>query len=104
MTPGLGEASPHIQRYPTLQTVDENDKRALARSVCFGDAVIAIAITLLVIDIAGYALYDGTMVAAAFLSAATWTYASCDDRSIVAGLDQAIRLRSLTGPLQGAIS
>ena len=166
----------------TPEPADEGDKAALERTVLFSDAVMAIAITLVVLDIrlpdapltdpaalrdallalwpkyfayalsflvvgsfwmghmqkfrlirrfeanlawinllflmsigfvpfassvlsshenlVSYVLYDGTMVAAALLSAATWAYASHNDRLIDAGLDPAMRRRALTGPLR----
>lgn len=53
-------------------------------------------------NLAAYVLYDGTMVAAALLSAATWAYASVGNRLIDPGLSQAVRRRSLLAPLRVA--
>lgn len=52
----------------------------------------------------GYALYDGTMLVASLLAAATWAYASSGDRLIDPGVSAEARRRSLVGPLKvGAV-
>lgn len=53
-------------------------------------------------NVAAYVLYDGTMVAASLLSAATWAYASAGNRLIDPGLSLAARRRSLVAPLRVA--
>jgi len=49
-----------------------------------------------------YVLYDGTMVAASLLAAATWAYAASGDRLIDRGLDPILLRRSIVGPLKVA--
>lgn len=51
----------------------------------------------------GEAFYDGTMLVAGLLSAATWLYASSGDRLIDADLDPALRRRSLLAPVKIAV-
>ncbi len=91
----------HLQKFRLIRRYDANLARInLLFLMAIGFVPFASSVLSSHENLVSYVLYDGTMVAAALLSAATWAYASHGDRLIDAGLDPATRRHSLTGPLR----